>query len=230
VQELNINIYSHGNSVWSSKYSYETPLFTGHYHKQYKHFDYATAEPLHLEYTHTIPDSQDVVAIREHRLPANKYKILSHNNDSTHYLSLKDLSPCTGAELMPTDSGNYVLEIMLDEPTHITGLVIMNGNCCDYLSWVSNGCMEKMEMMWDGSTFWFGYEERVNNCKVDCPTDFSWEGLVYAAEKINLLPRHLYDYVDPLEKEEHIQHLRIIIPKQKRVPYLSEVILLYDER
>ena len=249
VQELNINIYSHGNSVWSSKYSYETPLFTGHYHKQYKNFDYATAEPLYLTYTHTIPESQDVIAIREHRLPADKYKILSHNNDSTHYLSLKDLSPCTGAELIPTESGNYVLEIMLDEPTHITGLVIMNGNCCDFLKWVSNGHIEKMQIMYFGSSYgstnkrWHIYDngyfqeeqhvdesERVNNCNIDCPADFTWDGLVYAAEKINVLPRHLYDYIDPLEKEEHIQHLRIIIPKQKLVPYLSEVILLYDER
>ena len=72
--------------------------------------------------------------------------------------------------------------------------------------------------------------ERVNNCNIDCPADFTWDGLVYAAEKINVLPRHLYDYIGPSEKEEHIQHLRIIIPKQKRVPCLSEVILLYDER
>lgn len=249
VQELNINIYSHGNSVWNSKYSYETPLFTGHYHKQYKNFDYATAEPLYLEYTHTIPYSQDVVAIHEHRLPADKYKVLSHNNDSTRYLSLKDLSPCTGAELIPTDSGNYVLDIILDEPTHITGLAIMNGNCCDFLSWVSNGHVEKMQIMYLGSSYgstdkiWHIYNdgyfqeesyadesEQVNNCKVDCPTDFTWEGLVYAAEKINVLPRHLYDYIYPSEEEEHIKHIKIIIPKQEQVPYLSEVILLYDER
>ena len=251
VQELNIDIYSQGEKVWSPEYSYkELPLFTGHYQKQYKNFDYATAEPLRLEYFHTLPDSLDVIAIRNHRLPADKYQILSHNNDTTCYLPLKDLSPCTGAKLIPTDSGNYVLEIMLNEPMHITGLVIMNGNCCDSLSWVSNGHMEKMQIMYWGSTFWStdkilhiynngGYfqeeqnvdeSERVNNCKIDCPKDFTWDGLVYAAEKINVLPRHLVDYVYPSEKAEHIQHIKIIIPKQEQVPYLSEVILLYDER
>ena len=139
---------------------------------------------------------------------------------------------------------------MLNEPMHITGLVIMNGNCCDSLSWVSNGHMEKMQIMYWGSTFWStdkiwhiynngGYfqeeqdvdeSERVNNCKIDCPKDFTWDGLVSAAEKINVLPRHMLDYVDPSEKSEHIQHLRIIIPKQEQVPYLSELILLYDKR
>jgi hypothetical protein len=250
VQELNIDIYSPGKKVWSPEYSYkELPLYKGHYQKQYINFDYATAEPLRLEYVHTLPDSLDVIAIRNHRLPADKYKILSHNNDTTSYLSLKDLSPCTGAELIPTDSGNYVLEIMLDEPMHITGLVIMNGNCCDSLSWVSNGRMEKMQIMYLGSKSWStdkilhiynnGYfqdecfvdeSERINNCKIDCPKDFTWEGLVSAAEKINVLPRHMLDYVDPSEKSEHIQHLRIIIPKQEQVPYLSELILLYDKR
>ena len=249
VEELNLNIKADSKVVvYSPEYHYKaSPLFVGNYQKQYKDFDYATAEPLRLQYYHLRPDSLDVIAIREHRLPADDYKILSLNNDTNNYAALSDLSACTGVALTPTDSGNYVLDIILDEPAHITGLAIMNGNCCDSLSWVTNGRIEQMQVMYWGRTPWdekykwmmlYGkkkwivkyiqYEMYPTDCKTDIPTSFTWGGLVKAAEKMNVLTRYL-PFFSTLYEYNPIQHIRIIIPQQERDPYISEVILLYDQ-
>ena len=93
VKELNLNIMADSTlKVWSPEFNYKSaPLFVGNYQKQYTHFDYATAEPIRLHYFHERPDSLDVIAIRNHRLPADKYSIQLHENDTNHYKALKDL-------------------------------------------------------------------------------------------------------------------------------------------
>jgi hypothetical protein len=140
-----------------------------------------------------------------------------------------------------------VLDIILDEPAQVTGLAIMNGNCCDSLSWVTNGHVEQMQVMYWGRTSWdekykwmmlYGkekwivkyiqYEMYPAACKTDIPTSFTWDGLVKAAEKMNVLTRYLPFY-STLYEYNPIQHIRIIIPQQERDPYISEVILLYDQ-
>lgn len=247
VKELNLNIMADSTlEVWSPEYNYKSaPLFIGNYQKQYTHFDYATAEPIRLHYFHERPDSLDVIAIRNHRLPADKYSIQLHENDTNQYDALKDLSGCTYIELTPRDSGDYVIDILLNEPKYITGLAIMNGNCCDSLSWISNGRIEQMQIMYlDHENDWrvrygkINYEKRGKptvqfaTCKTDIPINFTWEGLVRAAEKVNIDGRYSQMMPYPFERsswERPIQQLRILIPKQEHTPCISEIILLYEE-
>ena len=187
----------------------------------------------------------DVIAIRNHRLPADKYSIQLHENDTNQYDALKDLSGCTYIELTPRDSGDYVIDILLNEPKYITGLAIMNGNCCDSLSWISNGRIEQMQIMYlDHDNDWrvrygkINYEKRGKptvqfaTCKTDIPINFTWEGLVRAAEKVNIDGRYSQMMPYPFERsswERPIQQLRILIPKQEHTPCISEIILLYEE-
>lgn len=246
VQELNLNIIADSTlKVWSPEFNYKSaPLFVGNYQKQYTHFDYATAEPIRLHYFHERPDSLDVIAIRDHRLPANKYSIQLHENDTNHYKALKDLSGCTYVELAPRDSGDYVIDILLNEPKYVTGLAIMNGNCCDSLSWISNGRIEQMKIMYLDHDVWrvrYGkiiQDKRGNStvqpatCKTDIPINFTWEGLVRAAEKVNIERRLSQMPNSPYERSswaKSIQQLRILIPKQDQPPCVSEIILLYEE-
>lgn len=249
--ELNLNINAPGVSVWNSQIDYrDSALFKDSYQQHYTHFDYAKAEPLKLAYFYPRPDSLDVNAIRDHRLPANRYQIMQYDNDANHYDALKDLSGCTGVELTPTDSGNYVLDILINEPAYITGIAIMNGNCCDSLSWASNGRIEQMQIMYKGLdwqtnkdvwittygiTEWVvKYIQSVHHpapCKNTMPDDFSWNGLVRAADKTNVYPRVSQAFYphDRFWWQNPIRYIRIIIPPQERAPFISEVILLYDE-
>ena len=197
-----------------------------------------------MHYVHERPDSLDVIAIRDHRLPADKYSIQLHENDTNHYKALKDLSGCTYIELTPRDSGDYVIDILLNEPKYITGLAIMNGNCCDSLSWISNGRIEQMQIMrLDYEDWYLSYGKIVQDkkristiqlafCKTDIPLDFTWEGLVRAAEKVNIkrrLSQIPYSLHERNSWERPIQQLRILIPQQEHTPCISEIILLYEE-
>lgn len=247
--QLNLTIEAPGMAVWSPVWNgRDSALFRDSYYRQYTHFDYATAEPLQLEYFSSAPDSLDVMAVREHRLAPECYTLRQFSADTSNYGALSDLSGCTGIELVPTDSGNYVLDIWLDRPTLVTGLAIMNGNCCDSLSWASNGHIEQMQIMYWGNPWWSNKEEwiplyanrqQVHNyveenyypapCKTTPPADFSWDGLVKAAEKVNISPRTPSDAPSWIkEYETSVQHIRITIPPQLQPPYISEVILLYE--
>jgi hypothetical protein len=196
-----------------------------------------------LEYSHERPDSLDVLAIRNHRLPADQYSIQLHENDINHYEALKDLSGCTYVELIPSDSGDYVIDILLNEPKYVTGLAIMNGNCCDSLSWMSYGRIEQMQIMYFDHEDWhLVYGNTMQDkkgesimqpttTKTDTPLNFTWEGLVRAAEKVNIksrfsqMPHWTYER-DSWERP--VQQFRILIPKQERIPSVSEIILLYE--
>lgn len=247
--QLNLTIEASGMAVWSPVWNgRDSALFRDSYYRQYTHFDYATAEPLQLEYFSSAPDSLDVIAVREHRLAPEHYTLRQFPTDTNSYDALSDLSGCTGIELVPTDSGNYVLDIWLDRPTLVTGLAIMNGNCCDSLSWVSNGRIEQMQIMYWGNPWWSNKEEWIPlyarrqwirkyseatyypaPCKTASPADFSWNGLVKAAEKVNISPRTPSDAPSWIKKyETSVQHIRIAIPPQLQPPYISEVILLYE--
>lgn len=250
--QLNLTIEAPDMEVWSPVWNgRDSALFRDAYYRQYAPFDYATAEPLQLEYFSSAPDSLDVIAVREHRLAPEHYALRQFPADTNRYDALSDLSGCTGLELVPTDSGNYVLDIWLDQPTLVTGLAIMNGNCCDSLAWTSHGRIEQMQIMYWGNPWWrsngegwislYANRQWARNyveeyyypapCKTVAPADFSWDGLVRAAEKVNISPRTPSDAPGSIkEYETPVQHIRIAIPPQSTPPYISEVILLYESR
>ena len=253
--ELNLVISAPDLGVWqtgtSIKRHPDTLLFKDSCHRHYRNFDYAQAEPLRLSYYSLKPDSLDVIAIREHRLPPENYRILLNGKELTGAEALSDLSGCTGVELTPSDSGTYELEILLREPTYITGVAVMNGNCCDSLSWVTNGRAEQMEIAYRQYNHFHGreewsclfctkewitrYIEYINHpaaCKSEPPADFTWTGLVRAAEKVNVR-RRVSQSIWHNKRDERfdspLQRFRILIPKQERAPYISEIIFLYEE-
>lgn len=247
-RELDITIEAPDTKVWSADQSWwkDSCLFEGHYHQHYTDFQYATAEPLEFTYLFSMPDSLDVNAIRDHRLSPLCYTILQHENDTCSYAALSDLDGCTGVFLKPTNSGDYVLDIVLPDTIPLTGIAILNGQYCDLDSWQSTPRAEKMLVKYWRIDSWnpglqeyslYGTQEWVVRyikanyhptlCKSDQPADFTWPSLVKAMEKMNIRNRGFetpygWDNLDLLR----VYRIRIQIPRQESAPYISEIILL----
>lgn len=216
--------------------------------RNYSDFDYASEEPLKLGYSTRINISHDVESVKKHRLAPSRYRIVQGENDERSYKELSDLDGRTGLLLEPSDSGDYKLSIILDSCIKVTGLVIMNGDCRDSLSWVSNGRAEKMMVSrlvrggyYQKVRWTFDYAETVWTrkyvegehypapCRQNAPEDYSWDGLICSAEKINMGRRIWPDgwYVD--DSPTFTDQIVIYIPKQEKGVYLSEIIVLYED-
>lgn len=214
----------------------------------YSNFDYASADPLRLDYSMHISNSHDVESVRRHRLNPSRYRIVQGENDECSYKELSDLDGRTGLLLNPSDSGDFKLSLILDSCIKVTGLVIMNGDCRDSLSWVSNGRAEKMMVSrlcrggyYQKATWIFDYAESVwirryveaehypAPCKQNAPEDYSWDGLICSAEKVNM-GRRIWpenSYIE--DRPTFTDQIVIYIPKQDKGVYLSEIIVLYED-
>ncbi len=250
-RELDLTIDAPNTEVWlPHQQRKNTILFEGHYHRHYTDFRYADATPLELDYRYIVPDSFDVNSIRDHRLSPMRYSLRQYEGDTCRYEALSDLNGCTGVFLNPNDSGEYVLEIVFTDSIPITGLAILHGNYCDSLSWVTTPRAKKMQVeywgiLWGnkspcwqtvyGTTEWVHKWIKANHypalCKNEQPLDFTWTSLVHSMEKINIGNRGFESEIGHYHEENVYTHLiRIRIPHQKSAPFISEVILLYNER
>jgi len=246
--ELDITIEAPNTKVWlPDKWWRGSCLFEGSYHQHYTDFQYATALPLELAYWSYMPDSLDVNAIRDHRLSPSCYRIMQHDGDTCSYAALSDLNGCTGVSLTPTEKGNYVLDIVLQDTIPLTGLAILNGRYCDLNAWRSTPRAKKMKVTYWGTNNLgeevertvYGTRERGGRyiearhhpatCKTAQPADFTWTSQVKAMEKMNLGNRDFEtpygSYVDE-NSHNRVYHIRIQIPLQEAAPFLSEIILL----
>ncbi len=249
--ELDLKIDAPNTEVWLYDQNWrDTCLFVNHYYQHYTDFHYADTTPLNLKYYYPLPDSFDVNSIRDHRLSPMRYSLRQYEGDTCHYDALSDLDGCTGVFLNPNDSGEYVLEIVLTDSIPITGLAILHGNYCDSLSWVTTPRAEKMQVdywiakPWDilprsyplySKTEWITKWIEANHypalCKTEQPTDFTWPSLVRSMEKINIGNRGFESEIGHYREENVYTHLiRIRIPHQESAPFISEVILLYNDR
>jgi len=246
--ELDLTIEAPGKKVWSADQSRwkDSCLFEGHYHQHYTDLQYATAEPLELQYGAPMPDSLDVNAIRDHRLSPSCYTIRQSENDTCSYAALSDLDGCTGVFLSPTDRGDYVLDIVLPDTIPLTGIAILNGRYCDLDSWQSTARAEKMLVKYWKIDSWnpglqeynlYRIEKSLSRysepryypalCKSNQPADFTWPSLVKAMEKMNISNRGFETpYGWNVGDLSRVYRIRIQIPRQESAPYLSEIILL----
>lgn len=218
--------------------------------RNYSNFDYASAEPLELDYSTRVSNSHDVESVRRHRLDPSRYRIVQGKDDGRSYEELSDLDGGTGLLLQPSDSGDFKLSIFPDSRIEVTGLVIMNGDCRDSLSRASNGYAEKMlvsrlirknvqnkEPKWEYDYAerrwikeWIEAEYYPATCSNDAPEDYSWDGLIFSAEKVNMEHRIWPEGSIAVVNPDYTEQIDIFIPKQDRDVYISEIILLHEEK
>ncbi|MBQ7672272.1 MAG: hypothetical protein IJS49_04255 [Paludibacteraceae bacterium] len=246
-RELNLTVHAPNTKVWLPQISgNDPPLFEGYYHQHYTDFRYADAAPIEWFYTYPAPDSLDVNAIRDHRLSSTCYSLRQYEGDTCNYKVLSDLNGCTGIFLSPTDSGDYVLDIIVADSINVTGLAILHGNYCDSISWATTPRAEKMKVdclvttEWEKYPYWineYGTTEWITSyikgnhypalCKTAQPSDFTWPSLVRAMEKMNLGDRGFDTPWGFFERYKRFTNrIRIHIPPQPSAPFISEVILL----
>lgn len=106
---LDLRVEAPGYGVWIPTWNWEQdPSFSDSLHQVYEHFDYASSQPLRMAYFSSMPDSLDVIAIRNHRLSPSRYRISQWFTDAD-YSALSDGDPCTGVALQPNSKGRLCI-------------------------------------------------------------------------------------------------------------------------
>lgn len=176
-------------------------------------FDYAAAEPLTLAFMAKRVMKENLDYIFSHRLTPDKYTVyLKQGEDSTVVEErVSDLNFKTSTRL-PFKKGETELRIHFNQPEHVTGVILLNGNCKNAVQWKSSPKIKMMEANGSNSAetyesyayrfrpFCFGhyrhyktdkwpYYEYIDEpapCRLTPPKEFTWEGVIAAADKMNV--------------------------------------------
>lgn len=176
-------------------------------------FDYAAAEPLTLAFMAKRVMKENLDYIFSHRLTPDKYTVyLKQGEDSAEVgKRVSDLNFKTAARL-PFKEGETELRIHFNQPEHVTGVILLNGNCKNAAKWMSSPKIKMMEANGSNSAetyesyayrfrpFCFGHHRHYKTdkwpyydymdepapCRLTPPKEFSWEGVIAAADKMNV--------------------------------------------
>lgn len=182
-------------------------------------FDYAAAEPLSLAFMAKREMKENLDYIFSHRLTPDKYTVyLKQGKDSTVVeKEVSDLNFKTATHL-PFEKGETELRIHFNQPEHVTGVILLNGNCKDATKWESSSKIKMMKVKGingsekyesqELSCFGYSYSYKSDkwpfrkyvfdpaSCRLTPPKEFSWEGVIAAADKMNvalILSHVVYD-------------------------------------
>lgn len=188
----------------------------GNLHFSASNFDYATTEPLFFAFEAKSLEKEDVDYILSHRLSGDKYTVTIDNmlGDSISLLALSDMDFST-ATAIPFSGDTTIIHIHLPEPQYVTSMLLFNGCCMDSANWMASSKVSQMlvcakSFKTNELKLCFGKSKGIDKTPVNrrwpfvgtnnrlvLPHEFTWEGVIATADKMNVNQQQDFIYIHP---------------------------------